>query len=224
MSLNRTSLLLILAAATLALGGCRRDMQDQPRLKPFKEAPIFANGIANQTPPAGTVARGLLKDDSHYWFGRDEAGNLATTLPAKFQVNRALLERGRERFDIYCSPCHDSSGAGRGMVVRRGFKQPQPLWEDRLKAMPIGYFFDVATNGFGIMPSYKIQVPEDDRWAIAAYIRVLQVSQGSRLQDLPADVQQEFQTALTAPKPAPSAHGGHGGSGHGEAAGHGGGH
>ncbi len=188
-------------------------MQDQPRLKPFKEAPIFANGMANQAPPAGTVARGLLKDDSRYWLGRDEAGALVTSLPAKFQVGRPLLERGRERFEIYCSPCHDSTGAGRGMVVRRGFKQPQPLWEDRLKAMPIGYFFDVATNGFGIMPSYKIQVPEDDRWAIAAYVRVLQVSQGSLLKDLPADVQQEFQTALTAPKPAPSAHGGHGDGG-----------
>ena len=210
----------LLAVASLATVGCRRDMQDQPRLKPFREAPIFANGIANQAPPAGTVARGYLKDDTHYWYGRDDAGQLVKALPAKhpdgtpFQVNRALLERGQQRFDIYCSPCHDSTGGGRGMIVRRGFKQPQPLWQDRLKEMPIGYFYDVATNGFGIMPSYKVQVPEDDRWAIAAYIRVLQVSQGSRLQDLPADVQQEFQKALTAPKPAPSAHGGgHGGHG-----------
>lgn len=205
--LNRTSLL-VLAAAALVFTGCRRDMQDQPRLKPGREAPIFADGMANQVPPAGTVARGLLKEDAHYWQGRDAAGQLVTTLPAKFTVDRDLLLRGRERFDIYCGPCHDSTGGGRGMVVQRGFKQPQPLWEDRLKAMPIGYFYDVATNGFGIMPSYKIQVPEDDRWAIAAYIRVLQVSQGSRLQDLPADVQREFQTALTAPKPAATpAHG-----------------
>lgn len=213
MSLNRTTLVLV-AVACLAFVGCRRDMQDQPRLKPFKQSSFFADGMANQAPPAGTVARGLLKEDTHYWQGRDENGQLATTLPAKFQVSRELLVRGRERFEIYCSPCHDSSGNGRGMIVRRGFKQPQPLWEDRLKAMPVGYFFDVATNGFGIMPSYKIQVPEDDRWAIAAYIRVLQVSQGSRLQELPADVQQEFQTALTAPKPAPAAHGGEHGGGH----------
>ena len=212
MSLNRTTLLLV-AAATLALAGCRQDMHDQPRLKPFKESGFFEDGMANQPVPAGTVARGLLKDDTHYWQGRDENGQLAATLPAKFTVDRDLLLRGKERFEIYCSPCHDSTGGGRGMVVQRGFKQPQPLWEDRLKAMPVGYFFDVATSGFGIMPSYKIQVPEDDRWAIAAYIRVLQVSQGSRLEELPAHVQQEFQTALSAPKPAPSdAHGSHGGA------------
>ncbi len=207
MSLNRTTLLLV-AAAALALAGCRRDMQDQPRLKPFKESSFFEDGMANQPVPAGTVARGLLKEDTHYWQGRDENGQLSATLPAKFTVDRDLLLRGKERFEIFCSPCHDSTGGGRGMVVQRGFKQPQPLWEDRLKAMPVGYFFDVATSGFGIMPSYKIQVPEDDRWAIAAYIRVLQVSQGSRLEELPAHVQQEFQTALSAPKPAPSdAHG-----------------
>ena len=205
----------LLAVASVALVGCRRDMQDQPYLRPFKEAEVFANGMTNQPTPAGTVARGLLKDDTHYWFGREESGALVTTLPARFQVNRALLERGRDRYEIYCSPCHDSTGSGRGMIVRRGFKQPQPLFEERLKAMPVGYFYDVATNGFGIMPSYKIQVPEEDRWAIAAYIRVLQVSQGSRLQDLPIDVQQEFQKALTAPKPTPSGHGGGHGDGHG---------
>lgn len=199
--------ILISAVAALTLVGCRRDMQDQPRLKPFMEAPIFNNGTSNQPIPAGTVARGFLRDDSHYWYGRDEAGQLSEALPAKFQVNRQLLERGRDRFEIYCSPCHDSTGSGRGMIVRRGFKQPQPLWEDRLKAMPIGYFYDVMTNGFGIMPSYKIQVPVDDRWAIAAYIRVLQVSQGSKLNELPADVRQEFQSALSGH--APSASSGH---------------
>lgn len=213
MSLNRITLLLV-ATACLALVGCRQDMQDQPRLKPFKESAFFEDGMANQPLPAGTVARGLLKDDTHFWQGRDESGQLVATLPAKFTVDRDLLLRGRERYEIFCSPCHDSTGSGRGMIVQRGFKQPQPLWEDRLKAMPVGYFFDVATSGFGIMPSYKIQVPEDDRWAIAAYIRVLQVSQGSRLEELPAHVQQEFQTALSAPKPAPSEHGGAHGGGH----------
>lgn len=220
MSLKKITFGLV-ALTSLALVGCRRDMQDQPRLKPFGEAPVFANGMTNQPIPAGTVARGYLKDDTHYWYGRDEQGNLVSTLPAKFVVDKALLERGRDRFEIYCSVCHDSTGSGRGMIVRRGFKQPQPLWEDRLKAMPVGYFYDVATSGFGIMPSYKIQVPEDDRWAIAAYIRVLQVSQGSRLEDLPAEVQHEFQTALTTPKPAA---GGHGHGGGNAAGGHGGDH
>lgn len=197
----------VAALAAVALVGCRQDMHDQPRLEPFMEAPIFANGTSNQPIPAGTVARGLLRDDAHYWYGRDEAGQWSQTLPAKFKVDRQLLERGRDRFEIYCSPCHDSTGGGRGMIVRRGFKQPQPLWEDRLQAMPIGYFYDVATNGFGIMPSYKIQVPEDDRWAIAAYVRVLQVSQGSKLSQLPADVRQEFQAAISAPAAAAPAHG-----------------
>ena len=113
MSLNRKTSLLLLAAATLVLVGCRRDMQDQPRLKPGREAPIFADGKANQEPPAGTVARGLLKDDTHYWQGRDAAGQLVATLPAKFTVDRDLLLRGRERFDIYCSPCHDSTPSTR---------------------------------------------------------------------------------------------------------------
>jgi mono/diheme cytochrome c family protein len=194
----------LLAFAALLLAGCRRDMQDQPRLEPFMQAPIFDNGTSNQPIPAGTVARGLLRDDTHYWYGRDDAGQLVSNLPAKFTVDRQLLERGRDRFEIYCSPCHDSAGGGRGMIVRRGFKQPEPLWQDRLRAMPIGYFYDVATNGFGIMPSYKIQVPEDDRWAIAAYIRVLQVSQGSRLDELPATVQQEFHSALSASHAAAS--------------------
>lgn len=179
----------------LALVGCRADMQDQPRLEPFEVAQVFDSGFSNQPIPAGTVARGYLKDDSHFWFGRDVNGQLVTTLPAQVALDRDLLERGRERFEIYCSVCHDSAGSGNGMIVRRGFKQPQPLYEPRLKAMPIGYFYDVATNGFGIMPSYKVQIPEKDRWAIAAYIQVLQISQGSQLAELPADIRHEFDKA-----------------------------
>jgi mono/diheme cytochrome c family protein len=210
-------------AATTTLVGCRQDMQDQPYYEPFEASDVFANGSTNQQPPAGTVARGLLKDDNpHFWFGRDESGQLVDELPAEVEWSQATLERGRQRFEIYCSVCHDSSGGGRGMIVQRGFKQPQPLYEDRLKAKPIGYFFDVASNGFGIMPSYSKQVPTEDRWAIATYVRVLQLSQGSRLEDLPAEVQAEFEHAqeaarhAAAEKAAGDAH---------EAAGeHGGGH
>lgn len=188
--------LVALALAALCLGACRQDMQDSPYLEPFEDSEFFDDGQANRQPPAGTVARGLLKDDTHFWFGRTSSGELVDSLPADMEWSQGLLERGQERFEIYCSVCHDSSGSGRGMIVRRGFKQPQPLYEQRLVEKPIGYFYDVMTNGFGIMPSYSMQVPESDRWAIAAYIRVLQTSQGMRFDELPADLQQDFQNAM----------------------------
>ena len=195
---HRSSVLLVAVALSAALlGGCRQDMHDAPYVEPFEQNDFWANGAANRPLPAGTVARGLLKDDTHYWFGRDDANQLVDTLPEKFGWTRDLLDRGQDRYEIYCSVCHDSSGSGRGMIVQRGFKQPQPLYEDRLQAMPIGYFYDVISNGFGIMPHYRNQVPVDDRWAVAAYIRVLQVSQGSRLEDLPADVQESFRQAVS---------------------------
>lgn len=222
-TMKSTGLLLLLSALLLVSVGCRQDMQDQPKLEAFETSDFFANGIANQTPPAGTVARGLLKDDAHFWFGRTDSGQLVNELPDGMTWNMELLLRGQERYDIFCSPCHDTTGAGRGMIVRRGFKQPQPLWEDRLVDMPLGYFYDVASNGFGIMPGYRLQVPEDDRWAIAAYIRVLQASQGRVLDDLPADLQQEFEQGLKSQEEAAAeaaAHGdGHGG-GHGDESGH----
>lgn len=195
---HRSGVLLALVALSAALlGGCRQDMQDAPYVEPFEQNDFWDNGAANRPLPAGTVARGLLKDDTHYWFGRDDANQLVDTLPEKFGWTRDLLDRGQDRYEIYCSVCHDSTGSGRGMIVQRGFKQPQPLYEDRLQAMPIGYFYDVISNGFGIMPHYRNQVPVDDRWAVAAYIRVLQVSQGSRLEDLPADVQESFRQAVS---------------------------
>ncbi|MEM9555630.1 MAG: cytochrome c [Acidobacteriota bacterium] len=208
--------LLVLVAVTLLGVGCRQDMHDAPYYEEFEVSEFFENGVVNQTPPEGTVARGLLKDDTHFWAGRDAFGQLVSTLPDDVVVSRGLLERGQERYEIFCGVCHDSSGSGRGMIVRRGFKQPQPLYEQRLRDQPIGYFYDVITNGFGVMPSYKVQVPVEDRWAITAYIRVLQVSQGQSLDDLPAEVQAEFQQALTAPpEPVDDGHGGHGG-GHGD--------
>lgn len=222
----RSLLALALAVSAMVLVGCRQDMHDQPYYEPYEASEFFPDGSTNQPIPAGTVARGLLKDDTHFWFGRDESGGLVDTLPAQMQWDRAMLERGRERFDIYCSICHDTSGSGRGMIVQRGFKQPQPLYEDRLRAMPLGYFYDVATNGFGIMPSYSRMVPTEDRWAIAAYIRVLQQSQGMRLEELPPAVQQSFQSALAALDHHDDGHDdGHGEAGHGDQDdSHGGGH
>ena len=213
---GRRAGLLLAAVTALLTVGCRQDMHDQPYLEPFELNEVFENGVANQPIPAGTVARGLLKEDTHYWFGRDESGALVDELPSQIQGSRALLERGQERYDIYCSVCHDQAGSGRGMIVRRGFKQPQPLYEQRLKDMPLGYFYDVASNGFGIMPAYSKQVPVDDRWAIAAYIRVLQLSQGSQIDELPADVQAEVKHALASDGHSEDHSEGHDDAGHGD--------
>jgi mono/diheme cytochrome c family protein len=161
--------------AALALAGCRQDMHDAPRYKPLAESDFFADGSSARPLPAGTVARGELREDKLLFTGRTADGDIATELP--MPVDRALLVRGRQRFDIFCAPCHGRLGDGGGMVVRRGFKRPASYHDPRLRLAPIGYFFDVMTNGFGVMPSYAAQVPAHDRWAIAAYIRVLQRSQ-----------------------------------------------
>lgn len=164
-----------LALAALALAGCRQDMHDAPRYKPLAESDFFANGSSARPLPAGTVARGFLREDTLLYTGRTAEGSLTAELP--LPVTRALLARGHERFDIFCSPCHGKLGDGRGMVVQRGFKPPSSYHVERLRQAPIGYLFDVMTNGFGVMPGYAPQVPAEDRWAIAAYIRALQLSQ-----------------------------------------------
>ncbi len=199
----------VVLAAILALPGCRQDMHDQPRYEAFEVSDFFENGMASRQLPAGTVARGLLLEDDHYYQGKDESGELVATLPASIELDRELLERGRDRYEIFCSPCHDSTGSGRGMIVRRGFKQPQPLYEQRLRDMPIGYFFDVVTQGYGVMSSYSRMVPVEDRWAIAAYIRVLQASQTQNLNDMSPEMRAEFETALSQqiePLPEEDAH------------------
>ncbi len=163
------------ALAALALAGCRQDMHDAPRYKPLAASDFFANGSSARPLPAGTVARGFLREDALLYTGRTAEGSLAAELP--MPVTKALLVRGHERFDIFCSPCHGKLGDGRGMVVQRGFKPPSSYHVERLRQAPIGYFFDVMTNGFGVMQPYAPQVPVADRWAIAAYIRALQYSQ-----------------------------------------------
>ena len=199
-------------ALGLVASGCRQDMHDQPRIEAYEENAFFADGVGSRPIPAGTVARGHLRDDTHLYAGVDAEGNVLDTLPAGIELSAALLGRGGERFEIYCSMCHGSTGAGDGMIVLRGFKQPPPLWEERLINRPLGYFYDVMTNGFGVMSSYAKQVPVEDRWAIAAYIRALQVSQATPLAALPAELQEAFHQALEVPEEA----------GHGAVSGHGG--
>jgi mono/diheme cytochrome c family protein len=168
-------LTLLLAATAVLVGACRQDMQDQPRIKPLAENDFFANRSGARQLPEGTVARGQLHADKALYSGRAADDSLLTALP--FPLTRAVLDRGHERFNIFCSPCHGRTGMGDGMVVKRGYKQPPSYHVDRLRMAPVGYFFFVMSNGFGVMPSYAAQIPVEDRWAIAAYVRTLQLSQ-----------------------------------------------
>jgi mono/diheme cytochrome c family protein len=177
-----------LAALVLLSAGCelRQAMYDQEKYEPLEASSFFADGLSFRDPVPGTVARGQLRLDAHLYEGKVN-GELATTLPVA--LTRDLLLRGRERYDIFCSPCHDRTGAGNGMVVQRGLKPPPTLHQQRLRDMPVGHFFDVITNGFGVMYSYASRIPAEDRWAIAAYIRTLQLSQNLEFNQLPAEDQ-----------------------------------
>ena len=163
--------------------GCRQDMHDQPRYKPLAKSTFFADDRSARPLVADTVARGQLREDELLYTGK-VAGKPATTFP--FPVTAEVLERGRQRFDIYCTPCHGPLGRGDGMIVQRGFKRPPTFHSDQARQLPPGFFFDVITNGFGAMADYSAQVPVRDRWAIAAYIRALQLSQHATLDDVPA--------------------------------------
>lgn len=168
-------------------------MHDAPRFDPYEASALFADGTSARPLIPGTVARGHLREDRWLYEGKDESGQLVTAFP--MPVTREVLERGQQRYEIYCSPCHDSLGTGNGMIVRRGFKRPASYHEERLRQMPVGYFYDVMTNGFGVMSSYAAQVPVEDRWAIAAYLRVLQAARHQKLAELPAEQQKAFREA-----------------------------
>lgn len=195
----RRGLVLLLALAGFGAQGCRQDMHDQPKLKPYRSSEFFTDGSGMRALPAHTVARGSLQEDTHFFTGKMPDGSMATELP--MPMTKSLLLRGQDRFKIYCTPCHGQLGDGRGMVVRRGYKQPTSYHDERLRQVPIGYFFDVMTNGFAVMPSYAPQVAPADRWAIAAYIRALQYSQRVDASSLTA----EQRAALDAP-PAATGH------------------
>jgi hypothetical protein len=166
----------------LGASGCAPNMYKQPKYTALSESDFFANGSAARPPLEGTVARGQLRLDSRYFTGKSNdlfIGNLPVP------VTRELLAKGRERFDIFCSPCHGRLGDGDGMVVQRGLKRPPSYHIDRLREAPVGYFFDVITSGFGAMPSYASRIETADRWAITAYIRALQASQMAKIEDVP---------------------------------------
>jgi mono/diheme cytochrome c family protein len=191
----RTSAKILTCAIALAcLAGCRQDMHDQPRYEPFEASTLFADGRASRPQAPGTIARGQLREDEQFFtgFSGDE---LIATIPVP--VTRELLERGRQRFNIFCSPCHGRRGDGQGMIARRGFRSPPSYHIDRLRGEPIGHFFDVMTNGLGSMYDFADRIPPADRWAIAAYIRTLQLSQAAELQELPEPLQSEFNKTVT---------------------------
>jgi len=173
-----------LAAVLACAAGCRLDMHVQPKYKPLAATSFFGDGRSARPAVEGTVARGELHLDEHLYTGKVN-GQLATTFP--FPITRQDLERGRERYNIYCLPCHDAAGTGRGMIVLRGFPTPPPSYHiDRLREAPVGHFFDVISNGLGNMYSYATRISPDDRWRVIAYVRALQLSQSATLADVPA--------------------------------------
>lgn len=173
-----------LLALTALTCGCRLDMQVQPRENPLSRSDFFTDQRSARPLVAGTVARGDLRADTYLYTGKigDTFGN---SMP--FPVTKAVMERGRERYNIFCAPCHSRVGDGNGFVVSRGFTTKPPSYHTpRLIQAPLGHFYDVMTNGYGVMQDYASQVPPRDRWAIAAYIRALQLSQNATMADVPA--------------------------------------
>jgi mono/diheme cytochrome c family protein len=191
------------------LAGCDRlDMYDQPRYEPLEASDFFSDGLSARQPVEGTIPRGGLRNDEPFYTGKEE-GKLVSQIPeaafraihgrdprhfnrpyddtSQSELRRALLERGQERFNIYCSVCHGRLGDGDGMIVRRGFRKPPSYHIDRLRQAPAGHFYDVMTNGFGAMASYANRIDVDDRWAIVAYVRALQLSQNAQPEDVPGE-------------------------------------
>ncbi|HWH76990.1 MAG TPA: cytochrome c [Candidatus Binatus sp.] len=197
--LRRTVIVLLTAHCLLLTAACRRDMQDQPKAIAYRESSFYKDGTGSRPLVEGTVPRGYLREDRAFYLGKKatapatsapqtptaaSANNQAALYPddvetIPMQITKEDLDRGQERYDIYCSVCHGKTGYGDGMVARRGFNKPSPAnyHQDRLRQAPAGHFFDVMTNGWGAMPSYAQQVPVEDRWRIVAYIRALQLSQ-----------------------------------------------
>ena len=201
-SLSPRLLVLLLTAHCLLLtSACRRDMQDQPKAIAYRPSTFFKDGVSARPPVEGTVPRGYLRADREFYFGKKPgygtAGGSQRVAPETgaatnptamfpddvesfpFPITKEVLDRGQERYQIFCSSCHGLTGYGDGMVARRGFNKPAPasFHQDKLRQAPVGHFFDAITNGWGAMPSHASQIPVEDRWKIIAYIRALQLSQ-----------------------------------------------
>ena len=177
-----------LPLAVFALTGCRQDMHDQPKYKPLGETSFFTDKRQSRADVPHTIARGDLRDsDPEFYTGKSAKDGKTDVDVFPISVDKALLERGQQRFDVFCSPCHGRLGNGLGMIVRRGFKQPPSYHIERLRTAPVGHFYDVITNGYGSMYNYAAQITPRDRWAIIAYIRTLQYSENQKAETLSAE-------------------------------------
>lgn len=182
--IERSSMALLIAVLIALTSSCRLDMHVQPRENPLSKSDFYADQRSERPPVEGTVARGELRQDTYFYTGKI-GNNPGDVMP--FAVTKEVLDRGRERFNIYCAPCHSRLGDGNGFVPSRGFARKPPSFHiARLEKAPLGYFYDVITNGFGIMPDYASQIPPHDRWDIVAYVRALQLSQNATMSDVPA--------------------------------------
>jgi len=201
--------------------GCRRDMQDQPKMKPYRGTSFFGDGTSMRQPIDGTIPRGQLRSDTEYFTGKKANAPRATATPGTqpqtagapantypddidtfpFPVTKEVVDRGRQRYEIFCTACHGLTGNGDGMIVRRGFRRAASFNDDRLRQAPVGHFFDAITNGWGAMPSYASQIPVQDRWAIITYIRALQLSQQNIAAASASPARQNSPAASATPSP-----------------------
>jgi mono/diheme cytochrome c family protein len=214
-----------LALCLMLSTGCRQEMAQQPKYLPLESSSFFPDGRSARPLVPGVVVRGQLRNDWHFFFGQHKPAQqrvrMASLVGVATQgplvvgalsaaqspyvdtfpepITKQMLERGQQRFQIFCAVCHDAAGYGNGIVVQRGFTKPPSYHEERLRAAPVGYFYDVITHGYGSMPSYKEQIPPRDRWAIVAYLRALQLSQNAPLADLPAEKRKAIERSLEKP-------------------------
>jgi mono/diheme cytochrome c family protein len=180
------------ALIALAAVACRQDMHDQPKYTPFRASTFFADQTSSRPLIPGTVARGQLRADAEFYLGKT-GEDPVTEFP--IPITADIMARGQQMFDTFCSPCHGRTGVGDGMVVQRGFSHPPSLVDARLRDLPPGHFFEVITNGFGAMPDHAAQIPVEDRWAIIAYIRALQLSASATLADVPDAERRKLEAA-----------------------------
>jgi hypothetical protein len=209
---------LLVPWALLLLSACQQKMANQPSYRPYEPSTFYPDGLSARPLVPGTVARGHLRTDTHLYGGTRPLGLMETPAAAllaagqpnvlsvqglasldetevetfPFPITEEVLKRGRERYMIFCSVCHDAAGTGRGKIVERGYTPPPSYHIPRLRQAPVGHFYQVISKGYGSMPDYAAQVPPRDRWAIIAYIRALQLSQHARLDDLPEEDRKHF--------------------------------
>ena len=195
-----------LGFAALVLSGCRMDMHIQPKYLPYEATDFFADGREERQPVPGTVARGQLHEDSYFYTGvvQGADGYREEKNEMPFPVTLEVLKRGQERFNIYCTPCHSRVGNGLGEIVERGYKPAANLHDQVRLAEPVSHYFYVMTHGYGAMPDYSAQLTPVDRWAVAAYIRALQLSQAATPADVPAGVQVKELTDIAKEKNLPA--------------------